>query len=57
MADIDVVKGRSNSWIWWIVAIVAVLLIAMMLMRGSDREPATNAPARSSSTATPVLAA
>jgi len=46
VADIDVVKGRSSTWVWWVVAAVAILLLLMFLLRGND---ATNAPARSPS--------
>ena len=53
MADIDVVKGRSSNWIWWVIAAVAVVLLVMFAMRGNDN---TNTPARSpSSSAAPAL--
>ena len=45
MADIDVVKGRSSGWLWWVVAAVIVALLLIFMMRGRD----TNAPARSPS--------
>jgi hypothetical protein len=46
VADIDVVKARSNSWIWWVIAAIAVVLLLMFLNRGRD----DNAPARSPGT-------
>ncbi len=53
MADIDVVKGRSSNWMWWIIAAVAILLLVMFLMRGTDANDPARTPtgAPSSSTA------
>jgi hypothetical protein len=40
MADIDVVpKGRSATWIWWVIAAV-IIVIALMWMLGRNRTTA-----------------
>ncbi len=62
MADIDVVKGRSSNWMWWVIGAVIVLLLVMFLLRGSGaNEPArspTGAPSTSAAPQHPsVLAA
>jgi hypothetical protein len=37
MADIDVVpRHKSRMWLWVILAIVAVIIVAMMLMNRSE---------------------
>jgi hypothetical protein len=47
VADIDVVKGRSHTWVWWVLGLVVLALVLMFMLRGRD----ANAPARSSSSA------
>ncbi len=40
MADIDIVpKRRSHAWLWTLLALVAIALLAWMLMSGGDRAP------------------
>jgi hypothetical protein len=51
MADIDVVKKRSNVWLWVVVLIVAALLLWALLaaFSGGTAEPVVllqDAPAR-----------
>jgi len=44
MAEINIQRKSSNA-IWWILAIVAVVLIVWFLMAGTGRQPMTQAPA------------
>lgn len=53
MADIDVVKGRSHTWVWWVLGLVVLALVLMFMLRGRD----TNAPARSSTSSSYLPAA
>ena len=57
MADIDVVRGRSLNWIWWVVGVVVVALLLMMLMRGGDRGANDRTPARTSQAASATVLA
>jgi lipopolysaccharide export system protein LptC len=34
MADIDVVKKSSNTWLWLILALVVIALVAWFVMGG-----------------------
>jgi hypothetical protein len=35
MADIDVVpRHKSRAWLWWVLAIVAIAIVAMLMMGG-----------------------
>ena len=40
MADIDVVKKGSSSWLWIVIALVVLALILWFVMRG-DPAPQT----------------
>jgi hypothetical protein len=55
VADIDVVKGRSSSWIWWVIAAVAAVLLLMFLMRGNDANAPARAPGSSAAPQQPSL--
>lgn len=57
MAEIDVVKGKSNSWLWWVIAAIALVLLLMFFMRGRDADTPTRAPGSSAiPSATAVVA-
>ena len=54
VADIDVVKGRSNTWIWWVVAAVAIVLLLMFLVRRNDGGAPARSPSSSAAPAQPA---
>ena len=45
MADINIQRKSSNA-IWWILGIVALVLIVWFVMRGTGEQPMTQAPAQ-----------
>jgi len=53
VADIDVVKGRSSNWIWWVLAAVAVVLLLMFLVRRNDGAAPARSPSSSVAPAQP----
>jgi bacteriorhodopsin len=57
VADIDVVRGRSSNWIWWVVALIVAAIVVMMLMRGGNADANSTTPGRSSSYATAAVPA
>jgi len=54
VADIDVVKGRSSSWIWWVLAAVAVVLVLMFLVRRNGTDTPARSPSSSVAPAQPA---
>jgi hypothetical protein len=54
VADIDVVKGRSSSWIWWVLAAVAVVLVLMFLVRRTGNDAPARSPSSSVAPAQPA---
>jgi hypothetical protein len=44
MAEIKVEPKRGMGWIWAVVAIIALALIAWLLFVRADRDPATTTP-------------
>ena len=43
MAHLDIQEKRSSSWIWWVLGLVLLALLAWWLLSANDRDDVTDA--------------